>query len=79
LFIELPTLSPVVLCGDAADPHDNLEDEVAPGYCGQDKDTLAVASIRKLKTIARAENAALWPNHDFAAFRNWPVFPACRD
>jgi N-acyl homoserine lactone hydrolase len=79
LFIELPTGPPVVLCGDAADLHENLADEVAPGYCWQDKDTLAIASIRKLKAIARTENAELWPNHDFAAFRTWPVFPAWRD
>ena len=79
LFIELPKGSPVVLCGDAADLRENLEDEVAPGYCWQDNDTLAIASIRKLKAIAQSENAQLWPNHDFAAFRSWPAFPAWRD
>jgi N-acyl homoserine lactone hydrolase len=79
LFIELPKGGPVVLCGDAADLRENLTDEVAPGYCWQDNDTLAIASIRKLKAIAQSENAQLWPNHDFAAFRSWPRFPEWRD
>jgi N-acyl homoserine lactone hydrolase len=79
LFIELPKGRPVVLCGDAADLRENLTDEVAPGYCWQDKDTLAIASIRKLKAIAQSEDAELWPNHDFAAFRSWPMFPEWRD
>jgi N-acyl homoserine lactone hydrolase len=79
LFIELPKGRPVVLCGDAADLRENLADEVAPGYCWQDNDTLAIASIRKLKAIAQSENAQLWPNHDFAAFRSWPMFPEWRD
>ena len=79
LFIELPRGRPVVLCGDAADLSENLIDEVAPGYCWQDNDTLAIASIRKLKAISQSEDAQLWPNHDFAAFRSWPMFPEWRD
>jgi N-acyl homoserine lactone hydrolase len=79
LFIELPKGRPVLLCGDAADLYENLTDEVAPGYCWQDNDTLAIASIRKLKAISQSENTELWPNHDFAAFRSWPMFPECRD
>lgn len=79
LFIELPHGRPVILCGDAADLHENLTDEIAPGYCWQDNDTLAIASIRHLNAMARAESAELWPNHDFAAFRSWASFPAWRD
>jgi N-acyl homoserine lactone hydrolase len=79
LFIELPKGRPVVLCGDAADLRENLADEVAPGYCWQDNDALAIASIRKLKAISQSENAELWPNHDFTAFRSWPMFPEWRD
>jgi N-acyl homoserine lactone hydrolase len=79
LFIELPTGQPVVLCGDAADLRENLEEEMEPGYCWQDNDTLVVASIRKLKAISQSENAELWPNHDFTAFRSWPTFPDWRD
>jgi len=79
LFIELPKGRPVILCGDAADLHENLTDEVAPGYCWKDNDALAIASIRRLNAMAAAEHAELWPNHDFAAFRAWAPFPAWRD
>ena len=78
LLIELPRGAPVILCGDAADLHENLADEVAPGYCWQDDADLAIASIRKLKALAHAESAELWPNHDFDAFRGWAQFPAWR-
>lgn len=79
LFIELPQGPPVVLCGDAADLQENLTDEVAPGYCWQDNEQLALASIRKLNDLARSEQAELWPNHDFAFFNSRPAFPAWRD
>jgi N-acyl homoserine lactone hydrolase len=78
LLIELPEGRPVILCGDAADLNENLSEEIAPGYCWQDNDTLAVASIRKLKQLSRSENAELWPNHDLAAYRGWPRFPQAR-
>lgn len=78
LLVELPRGKPVILCGDAADLEENLTDEIAPGLCWQDDESLAIASIRKLKALATAENADLWPNHDFGAFRTWPAFPASR-
>jgi N-acyl homoserine lactone hydrolase len=79
MFVELPKGRPVILCGDAADLEENLMDEVAPGFCWQDNEELALASIRRLKSLARSENAELWPNHDFAAYRRWPSFPDWRD
>jgi N-acyl homoserine lactone hydrolase len=79
LFVELPRGSPVILCGDAADLRENLDEEIAPGLCWQDDEALALASIRKLKSLARSERADLWPNHDFAAYHGWPTFPAARD
>lgn len=79
LFVELPQGPPVLLCGDAADLVENLADEVAPGYCWQDNEALALASIRKLKRLAMSEGAELWPHHDFAHFRSLPAFPAWRD
>jgi N-acyl homoserine lactone hydrolase len=79
LFIELPKGRPVILCGDAADLEENLRDEIAPGYCWQDNETLALASIRKLNGMAREHNAQMWPNHDIAFFRALPPFPAWRD
>ena len=79
LFIELPKGRPVILCGDAADLTENLTDEIAPGYCWEDNDELAVASIRRLKALACEEDAQLWPNHDMAFFQSLPSFPAWRD
>ena len=79
LFIELPKGRPVILCGDAADLQENLTDEIAPGYCWQDNDALALESIRKLNAMALAENAELWPNHDFDFFRGLAPFPAYRE
>jgi len=76
LLIELPQGPPVILAGDAADLAENLDDEVAPGACWNDGYAQAVASIRKLKDIARRERARIWPNHDFAFYRTLPPFPA---
>ena len=79
LFIELQKGQPVILCGDAADLSENLSEEIAPEYCWQNNDVLALASIRKLKELARKENAQLWPNHDMEFFQKLPTFPAWRD
>jgi N-acyl homoserine lactone hydrolase len=76
MWIEPPKGPAVILCGDAADLRENLSDEIAPGYCWRDNE--ALASIRKLKQLARAENAELWPNHDYAAYQKWPAFPEAR-
>lgn len=75
LFIELAKGKPIILCGDAADLTENLDDEIAPGYCWEDNTDLAISSIRKLKTIARGEDAQLWPNHDMDFFNSLPKFP----
>jgi N-acyl homoserine lactone hydrolase len=75
LFIELPKGPPVILCGDAADLTENLEDEVAPGLCWREQETQAIESIRKLKRIAAEEGAQLWPNHDIAFWRGLRHFP----
>lgn len=78
LLVELPKGKPVLLCGDAADLQENLDDEVAPGLCWQDSDSLALASIRKLKELSQAVDALLWPNHDMAFFQQHNTFPAPR-
>jgi N-acyl homoserine lactone hydrolase len=79
LFIELSKGRPVILCGDAADLTENLTDEVAPGYCWQNNEALAISSIRRMKSIAEREGAELWPNHDFEFYRGLPAFPAWRE
>ncbi|AWN14649.1 N-acyl homoserine lactonase family protein [Salinisphaera sp. LB1] len=79
LLIELPKGPPVILCGDAADLMENLDEEIAPGYCWQDRETDAVDSIRRLKQLATSEGADLWPNHDFDFYRTLPPFPGFRE
>ncbi|MFA5170353.1 MAG: N-acyl homoserine lactonase family protein [Sulfuriferula sp.] len=75
LWIELPKGAPVILCGDAADLTENIVDEVPPGLCWQDQEDQAIASIRKLKTLAAEEKAILWPNHDISFWRTLRQFP----
>jgi N-acyl homoserine lactone hydrolase len=69
LLLERDEGAPVLLCGDAADLQENLDDEVAPGLCWRDDPAPALASLRTLKSIARDVGAELWPNHDLAFYR----------
>jgi N-acyl homoserine lactone hydrolase len=83
LVIELGDRAPVILAGDAADLQENLDGEIAPGILWRDpagrlREDLALASIRRLKALAVAEGAELWPNHDLAHWhrlrqRGWPT------
>ncbi len=75
LWVELPKGPPVVLCGDAADLTENLQQEIAPGLCWQNREDQAIDSIRKLKRLAHEEQAQLWPNHDIEFFRTLRQFP----
>jgi len=79
LMIELPKGKPILLCGDAADLSENLEQEIAPGLCWQEREDMALASIRKLKRLARENNAELWPNHDMAFFSRHNTFPVATE
>jgi N-acyl homoserine lactone hydrolase len=79
LLVELPQGRPVILCGDAADLMENLEAEIAPGLCWRDDEEQALASIRKLKGLAREARADLWPNHDLAFWRTLRRFPDCHE
>lgn len=75
LLIELPKGKPVILAGDAADLSENLDAEIAPGSLWQDREDLALDSIRKLKALARETGAEIWPNHDMAFWRTLRQFP----
>lgn len=75
MWIELPKGKPILLAGDAADLEENLQDEVAPGLCWQDREDLAIQSIQKLKRIAQQGDGIVWPNHDMAFYRQCITFP----
>jgi N-acyl homoserine lactone hydrolase len=79
MLIELPKGAPILLCGDAADLTENLEDEIAPGLCYRDDETDALTSIRRLKQLAQEAGAELWPNHDLSFFRARDCFPRWRE
>lgn len=68
LWVETARGRPILLCGDAADLTENLEHEIAPGLCWRDREDLALASLRRLKSLAAAGDAQLWPNHDLAFY-----------
>lgn len=76
LWVELPKGQPVILCGDAADLEENLQDEIAPGILWENREDLATESIRKLKALAQREDAVLWPNHDMAFWKGLQADPA---
>lgn len=75
VLLEFEHGRPVLLAGDAADLSENLDDEVAPGLCYRDDPEAALASIRKLKQLARDTGAELWPNHDLAFYQRQRRFP----
>jgi N-acyl homoserine lactone hydrolase len=76
MLVELPHREPILLCGDAADLIENLQQEIAPGLCWRDDEAMALASIGRLKALAVASGAELWPNHDMTFFREHDRFPA---
>jgi N-acyl homoserine lactone hydrolase len=83
LLVEPAAGPPVILTGDAADLHENLEGEIAPGILWREREDLALASIRRLKAVAAEAGAELWPNHDLAHWerlnqRGWPTLAAGR-
>lgn len=69
LLLEREAGAPVLLCGDAADLQENLDEEIAPGLCWRDDPAPALASIRSLKATAAEVGAELWPNHDLEFYR----------
>jgi N-acyl homoserine lactone hydrolase len=75
LLIELPKGKPVILAGDAADLTENIEQEIAPGSLWQEREDMALDSIRKLKALAAETGGELWPNHDMAFFNGLRRFP----
>lgn len=75
MMIELPKGAPIILAGDAADLQENIDDEIAPGLCWDNRDDMAIDSIQKLKNIAQQTGSQLWPNHDIEFYRQCHPFP----
>jgi N-acyl homoserine lactone hydrolase len=62
LVVELPSGDTIILVADAGDLAENFEQEILPG--GSFDDAAALASIRRLKEIARQRNGQLFLGHD---------------
>ena len=62
LMVELPDSGPVVLTGDACYWNEHVEKERVPGVVWNP--TLALHSIKRLKTLARLTGAKIFPSHD---------------
>ena len=62
LLVELPETGTVVLAGDACYWQESIDKERPPGVVWNP--TLALHSIKKLKTIARLVGGRIFPSHD---------------
>ena len=62
LMVELPESGPVILTGDACYWNVHVEKELVPGVVWNP--TLALHSIKRLKTLARLTGARIFPSHD---------------
>jgi N-acyl homoserine lactone hydrolase len=62
LMVNLPETGPVILTGDACYWHEHVEKERVPGVVWNP--TLALHSIKRLKTLARLTSASIFPSHD---------------
>jgi N-acyl homoserine lactone hydrolase len=61
-MVELPETGPVILTGDACYWNEHVEKELVPGVVWNP--TLALHSIKRLKTLARLTGARIFPSHD---------------
>jgi N-acyl homoserine lactone hydrolase len=62
LLVELPQTGAVILSGDACYWQESIDKERPPGVVWNP--TLALHSIKKLKTIARLVGGRIFPSHD---------------
>jgi glyoxylase-like metal-dependent hydrolase (beta-lactamase superfamily II) len=62
LLVELPQTGPVVLAGDCVYWQQHLDEEKVPGVVWNP--TLALHSIKRLKTLARLVGGRVFPSHD---------------
>jgi N-acyl homoserine lactone hydrolase len=62
LVVELPESGPVILAGDACYWQEHVEAERVPGVVWNP--SLALHSIRRLKTLARLTGGRIFPGHD---------------
>jgi glyoxylase-like metal-dependent hydrolase (beta-lactamase superfamily II) len=62
LLVELPETGPVILAGDCAYWQEHVDAERVPGVVWNP--TLALHSVKRLKTLARLVGGRIFPGHD---------------
>ena len=62
LLVELPGAGPVILAGDCAYWQEHIDKERVPGVVWNP--TLALHSLKRLKTLARLTRGRIFPSHD---------------
>jgi N-acyl homoserine lactone hydrolase len=62
LLVELPQTGPVILAGDSCYWQEHIDAERVPGVVWNP--TLALHSIKRLKTLARLTRGWIFPSHD---------------
>lgn len=73
LLVELPETGPVLLAADACYWQEHLEGERVPGVVWNP--TLALHSLKRLKTLARLTGARVFPGHDPDFWRTVKLSP----
>jgi N-acyl homoserine lactone hydrolase len=74
LLVRLKDKGPVILLGDAAHFHENYESNGVPGFNYDRADT--IASLERIKAIARNLKATVIIQHDPRDINKLPAFPA---
>ncbi len=75
LLVEMDGRPSMIFAGDAAYTHENLERLIVGGF--HLDPTAAVESLRRLKRLARAHGAQIFPSHEMASFMSWTKAPGC--
>ncbi|MDN3922102.1 N-acyl homoserine lactonase family protein [Roseateles violae] len=74
LLVRLKEMGPLILSGDAVHFHENYEQEGVPGFNHDRAQT--IASIQRIKQIAKNLKATLIIQHDPRDIGKLPAFPA---
>ena len=75
LLIELPETGPVILAGDSCYWQEHIDREHPPGVVWDP--TLALHSIKRLKTLARLTRGTIFPSHDPVFWQTVKQAPDC--
>ena len=74
LLVEMEDQPSMIFAGDAASTYENLERLIVGGF--HLDPTASVESLRRLKRLARAKDAQIYPSHEMAPFLSWKKAPS---